>query len=104
MLAWMDLEMTGLDPDRHVIVEIATLLTDDELEIIAEGPDLIPAHPDLDSLNADLGNVDDDLDNEHLFSRDDDSDADSSEMGDWDDMPANVYPDAQDMIDENNIE
>ena len=41
MLAWMDLEMTGLDPDRHTIVEIATLLTDDNLELIAEGPDLI---------------------------------------------------------------
>jgi oligoribonuclease len=41
MLAWMDLEMTGLDPDRHTIVEIATLLTDDDLELIAEGPDLI---------------------------------------------------------------
>ncbi|MDG1366739.1 MAG: oligoribonuclease [Acidimicrobiales bacterium] len=41
MLAWMDLEMTGLDPDRHVIVEIATLLTDDNLELVAEGPDLI---------------------------------------------------------------
>ncbi|MGZ0217533.1 MAG: oligoribonuclease [Acidimicrobiales bacterium] len=41
MLAWMDLEMTGLEPGRHVIVEIATLLTDDNLELIAEGPDLI---------------------------------------------------------------
>ena len=41
MLAWMDLEMTGLDPGRHVIVEIATLLTDDDLELIAEGPDLV---------------------------------------------------------------
>ena len=41
MLAWMDLEMTGLDPQRHVIVEIATLLTSDDLEIIAEGPELI---------------------------------------------------------------
>jgi oligoribonuclease len=41
MLAWMDLEMTGLDPARHTIVEIATLLTDDELEVVAEGPDLI---------------------------------------------------------------
>ena len=41
MLAWMDLEMTGLDPARHVIVEIATLLTDDNLELIAEGPDLV---------------------------------------------------------------
>ncbi len=41
MLAWMDLEMTGLDPKKHVIVEIATLITDDELEIVAEGPELI---------------------------------------------------------------
>jgi oligoribonuclease len=41
MLAWMDLEMTGLDPARHVIVEIATLLTDDQLRIIAEGPDIV---------------------------------------------------------------
>ena len=41
MLAWMDLEMTGLDPARHTIVEIATLLTSDDLELVAEGPDLI---------------------------------------------------------------
>ena len=41
MLVWMDLEMTGLDPDRHVIVEIATIITDDDLEIVAEGPDLV---------------------------------------------------------------
>jgi oligoribonuclease len=41
MLAWMDLEMTGLDPDTHVIVEIATIITDDQLQIVAEGPDLI---------------------------------------------------------------
>lgn len=33
--------MTGLDPSRHTIVEIATLLTDDDLELVAEGPDLI---------------------------------------------------------------
>lgn len=33
--------MTGLDPARHVIVEIATLLTDDELNVVAEGPDLV---------------------------------------------------------------
>jgi oligoribonuclease len=37
----MDLEMTGLDPARHTIVEIATLVTDDELNVIAEGPDLV---------------------------------------------------------------
>jgi len=41
MLAWMDLEMTGLDPDRHVIVEIATIITDDQLEVIAESPDMV---------------------------------------------------------------
>ncbi len=33
--------MTGLDPGRHVIVEIATLITDDDLNIVAEGPDLV---------------------------------------------------------------
>jgi len=37
----MDLEMTGLDIGRHVIVEVATLITDDDLEIVAEGPDLV---------------------------------------------------------------
>jgi len=41
MLAWLDLEMTGLDPSRHVIVEIASLVTDDDLTIVAEGPDLV---------------------------------------------------------------
>lgn len=35
--------MTGLDPTRHVIVEIASLVTDDELNIVAEGPDLVIA-------------------------------------------------------------
>ena len=42
----MDLEMTGLDPDRDVIVEIATLITDDELNVIAEGPDLVIHQPE----------------------------------------------------------
>jgi oligoribonuclease len=37
----MDLEMTGLEPQRHVIIEIATLITDDDLNVIAEGPDLV---------------------------------------------------------------
>jgi oligoribonuclease len=49
VLAWMDLEMTGLDPARHVIVEIATLLTDDELRPIAEGPDIV-VHASADEL------------------------------------------------------
>jgi len=37
-LVWMDLEMTGLDPDCEVIIEIATLVTDGQLNILAEGP------------------------------------------------------------------
>jgi oligoribonuclease len=41
MLAWIDLEMTGLDPARHTIVEIACLVTDDDLQLIEEGPDLV---------------------------------------------------------------
>lgn len=45
MLVWLDLEMTGLDPDNDVIVEIATLVTDDNLAIVAEGPDLVVAAP-----------------------------------------------------------
>ncbi len=47
MLAWMDLETTGLDPTRDVIIEIATLLTDDDLAVIAEGPDLIVSAPSV---------------------------------------------------------
>jgi oligoribonuclease len=46
MLVWMDLEMTGLDHTSDVIVEIATLVTDDELEIVAEGPDIVVHHTD----------------------------------------------------------
>ena len=41
----MDLEMTGLDPATSVIVEIATLVTDDELRVVAEGPDVVVSCP-----------------------------------------------------------
>jgi len=37
-LVWIDLEMTGLDPNRERIIEVATLVTDSELNVIAEGP------------------------------------------------------------------
>ncbi len=63
MLAWMDLEMTGLEPGRHVIVEIATLLTDDNLELIAEGPDLI-----VHATAAELAGMDDFVTNMHTRS------------------------------------
>jgi oligoribonuclease len=41
----MDLEMTGLDPAVHTIVEMATLITDDGLEVVAEGPDIVVHQP-----------------------------------------------------------
>jgi oligoribonuclease len=37
-LIWIDLEMTGLDPETHKVIEIATIVTDSELNILAEGP------------------------------------------------------------------
>jgi oligoribonuclease len=46
VLVWMDLEMTGLDHTTDVIVEIATVVTDDQLDIVAAGPDLVIHQPD----------------------------------------------------------
>ncbi|AEQ07165.1 oligoribonuclease [Corynebacterium pseudotuberculosis] len=40
-LVWIDLEMTGLDTHRHVIVEVAALITDADLNILGEGVDLV---------------------------------------------------------------
>jgi oligoribonuclease len=37
-LIWVDLEMTGLDPDADVVIEIATIVTDSDLNTLAEGP------------------------------------------------------------------
>jgi oligoribonuclease len=37
-LIWIDLEMTGLDPEKDVIIEMATIVTDNELNVLAEGP------------------------------------------------------------------
>ena len=44
-LIWIDLEMTGLDTDRDAILEIATVVTDAQLNVLAEGPELAIAHP-----------------------------------------------------------
>jgi oligoribonuclease len=44
-LIWIDLEMTGLDPDSDSIIEIAVLVTDKELNVLAEGPELSISHP-----------------------------------------------------------
>jgi len=44
-LVWMDLEMTGLDPNRDTILEIATLVTNPDLDVVAEGPALVIHQP-----------------------------------------------------------
>lgn len=45
-LVWIDLEMTGLDPNRERIIEVATLVTDSALNVIAEGPVIAVHQPD----------------------------------------------------------
>ena len=45
-LIWIDLEMTGLDTDHDLIIEIATIVTDSQLKILAEGPVLAIYQPD----------------------------------------------------------
>jgi len=44
-LIWIDLEMTGLDPDTDAIIEVATLVTDANLQVLAEGPELAIRQP-----------------------------------------------------------
>jgi oligoribonuclease len=50
-LIWIDLEMTGLDPDANRIIEIATVITDKELTVVAEGP-VLAVHQADDLLNS----------------------------------------------------
>lgn len=45
-LVWVDLEMTGLDPDTDRILEIAVIVTDGQLEQLVEGPDLVVGCPE----------------------------------------------------------
>lgn len=45
LLVWIDLEMTGLDPNKERIIEVATLVTDNDLRLIAEGPVLAVKQP-----------------------------------------------------------
>ncbi len=45
-LVWVDMEMTGLDPDHDRIIEVAIVITDSQLELVAEGPVLAVHQPD----------------------------------------------------------
>lgn len=45
-LIWVDLEMTGLDPDQDKIIEIASIVTDAQLNVLAEGPVVAISQPD----------------------------------------------------------
>ncbi len=45
-LVWMDMEMTGLDPEKERILEIATIVTNSDLEVVAEGPVLAVKQPE----------------------------------------------------------
>lgn len=53
-LVWLDMEMTGLDPDNDRIIEVAVVVTDSELNVIAEGPVFAIHQPDevLDRMDA----------------------------------------------------
>ncbi len=46
VLVWLDMEMTGLDPERERVIEVATILTDGQLNEIATGPELVIRQPD----------------------------------------------------------
>ncbi len=56
VMVWLDLEMTGLDHRRHRIVEIATVITDDALDVIATGPSLVmgASQADLDAMDPEV--------------------------------------------------
>ncbi len=45
-LVWIDLEMTGLDPEKERIIEMATIVTDSDLNLVAEGPVIAVHQPD----------------------------------------------------------
>ncbi|MGP5496979.1 oligoribonuclease [Corynebacterium flavescens] len=62
-LVWIDLEMTGLDPQRHVIVEVAAIITDANLNIVGEGIDIV-----VHASEEELAQMDDFVTNMHAHS------------------------------------
>lgn len=63
-LIWIDLEMTGLDTDNDSILEIATIVTDKDLNVLAEGPVFAISHSDARLQQMDAWNR-----NQHQFKR-----------------------------------
>lgn len=53
-LVWLDMEMTGLDPERERIIEVAVVVTEPDLTVVAEGPVLVIHQPDslLDAMDS----------------------------------------------------
>ena len=45
-MVWIDCEMTGLDPDADTLLEVAAIVTEADLSVVAEGPNLVIHHPD----------------------------------------------------------
>ena len=56
-LVWIDLEMTGLDPDENTIIEIATIVTEGDLEIVAQGPAIAITQPESELAKMDDWNL-----------------------------------------------
>ena len=50
-IVWMDMEMSGLEPETDRILEVAVLVTDGELEVVAEGPNLVVHQADVGLIN-----------------------------------------------------
>ncbi len=56
-MVWIDLEMTGLYPDENTIIEIATIVTEADLTIVAQGPSLAISASEEDLVKMDEWNV-----------------------------------------------
>jgi oligoribonuclease len=56
-LVWVDMEMSGLNPDSDRVLEVAMVITDAELEVIAEGPVLVVSQPEVVLLGMDSWNT-----------------------------------------------
>ena len=53
-LVWLDMEMTGLDPEKERIIEVAVVVTEPDLTVVAEGPVIVVHQPDslLDAMDS----------------------------------------------------